>query len=556
MSNRKATRKSTLYRLTLPDRGETDLRTYVRDRYLKSDNHSVAAFARGAVDGLVVTGGVRKGRADWCDAVQTITGVDVDVASQAAAGLVITRTPTAVYALTYGVGHHMLESDYKDDGFGLEFATRSLDEDGVIRIRNLIMDGRGRVDESSVSRGDRIDGFGIDRYGAIVKRLSGTVSDIALTSVREGRKSQIRVECADSAIKLPLATQVDDFLSDLRAIEEVCAGQPHPDLLFIDRIRALPASSPKVEKARQVLDELLANPAGERLALGVPEQCLDSVNSAQCFRIKGPGRPRVEVADLELSDLLEYVRGKPAGTRLEALEHVRVTLFSDEDCQTPASSAVKGTHWLLADVPVGSARFFYSHGQWYEVGAIFVETLEDELRQLLGKAPTVSLPPWSKGTKVKNRDSHDEDWYNKQVAKQEGYTLFDKSNPVTKKFRGGGLEICDVLGPEGQLICIKKADSKTSPLNHLFAQASVAVEALRTDPEMRAAFQQQVADRAADEQAPDSGAFHVVLGILLKDGEDITVTSLFAFAQVSLLQHVRRLRAMNAEVEVITIRRQ
>ncbi|MCQ0025338.1 TIGR04141 family sporadically distributed protein [Streptomyces somaliensis DSM 40738] len=272
---------------------------------------------------------------------------------QDAAGLVSTRTPTAVYALTYGVGRHMLESEHEDDGFGLEFTTRSMDEDGVVRIRNLIMDGRGRVDESPVSRGGRIDGFGIDRYGAAVRRLSGTVSDIALTSVREGRKSRIRAECADSAIKLPLATQVDDFLSDLRAIEEVCARQPHPDLLFIDRIRALPASNPKVKEARRVLDGLLADPAGERLALGVPEQCLDSAGSAQCFRIKGPGHSRVEVADLELSDLLEYVRGKPTGARLEALEHVRVTLFSDEDCRTPASSAVKGTHWLLAEAARG-----------------------------------------------------------------------------------------------------------------------------------------------------------------------------------------------------------
>ncbi|WRZ96477.1 hypothetical protein OHB54_46890 (plasmid) [Streptomyces sp. NBC_01007] len=47
----------------------------------------------------------------------------------------------------------------------------------------------------------------------------------------------------------------------------------------------------------------------------------------------------------------------------------------------------------------------------------------------------------------------------------------------------------------------------------------------------------------------------MVFGILLKDGQDIRVDSLFAFAQVSLLQAVRRLRAMNAEVEVVAIRR-
>ncbi|WP_413788093.1 hypothetical protein [Streptomyces platensis] len=47
----------------------------------------------------------------------------------------------------------------------------------------------------------------------------------------------------------------------------------------------------------------------------------------------------------------------------------------------------------------------------------------------------------------------------------------------------------------------------------------------------------------------------VVFAILLKEGQDITVESLFAFAQVSLLQPVRCLRAINAEVEIVAIRR-
>lgn len=49
----------------------------------------------------------------------------------------------------------------------------------------------------------------------------------------------------------------------------------------------------------------------------------------------------------------------------------------------------------------------------------------------------------------------------------------------------------------------------------------------------------------------DFGTLRAVFGILFKDGQDIRVDSLFAFAQISMLQAVRRLRAMNAEVEVV-----
>ncbi|MGW7491549.1 DUF6119 family protein [Streptomyces sp. NPDC054786] len=53
----------------------------------------------------------------------------------------------------------------------------------------------------------------------------------------------------------------------------------------------------------------------------------------------------------------------------------------------------------------------------------------------------------------------------------------------------------------------------------------------------------------------DFGTVRVVFAILLKVGQDITVDSLSAFAQMSLLQSVRRLRAMNAAVEIVAIPR-
>ena len=58
--------------------------------------------------------------------------------------------------------------------------------------------------------------------------------------------------------------------------------------------------------------------------------------------------------------------------------------------------------------------------------------------------------------------------------------LLDKNTVRTRRLRGGGLEIADALGPSGQFVCVKKADS-TAPLNHLFAQGRVAIETLRYD---------------------------------------------------------------------------
>lgn len=295
-----------------------------------------------------------------------------------------------------------------------------------------------------------------------------------MTSLPSDTSKHIRVECSESTIKLPLATTPEEFLNDLRAIEELCSRpDPLPELRFVDRLRTLDNRSRKAVDAQTSLEAMLADPGHPRLTLGVPETCQEGFGSAQAFRIS-LGSRSVDVADLDLPVLVELVSDKAEGERLKALGQVRVVMFSDDDLKTPASAATTGKAWLIADVPVGTARYFYGHGKWYEVGAGFFETLEEELRQLLSKPPSVQLPPWPKGVpNAKRRDSHDEDWYNKQAAGQADYLLFDKKNIVTDKFNGGGLEVCDVLGPDNHLICVKKATSSdgTAPLNHLFAQA-------------------------------------------------------------------------------------
>ncbi|WP_306414800.1 DUF6119 family protein, partial [Streptomyces sp. KL115B] len=165
----------------------------------------------------------------------------------------------------------MLDPYFRDDEFGLEFATRCLNDDGVIKIRNQIMDGRGRVDEYSVSRGERIDDFGLDRFGAVVRRICGTVSGLSLTSLEIGRTRQIRVECSQATIKLPLATTVEQFLSDLRAIEDVCAKpDPLPQLRFVSRVHTLDNRSHKAVQAQKILETHLTDPDSPRLTIGVP----------------------------------------------------------------------------------------------------------------------------------------------------------------------------------------------------------------------------------------------------------------------------------------------
>ncbi|MDP4510653.1 DUF6119 family protein [Nonomuraea turcica] len=66
-----------------------------------------------------------------------------------ALALLLVRTEKAVYGLTYGMGHLMIDPVRIDPGFGIEFAVRCLNEDRITKIRRQVMDARGRTAASS-----------------------------------------------------------------------------------------------------------------------------------------------------------------------------------------------------------------------------------------------------------------------------------------------------------------------------------------------------------------------------------------------------------------------
>lgn len=173
--------------------------------------------------------------------------------------------------------------------------------------------------------------------------------------------------------------------------------------------------------------------------------------------------------------------------------------------------------------------------------------LRAEIEEILSRPTTIVLPPWTS-------DLADEDAYNRRAAVECGYVLLDKRLLKTRQHnRGRGIEACDLLGEDNELIHVKRAE-QSAPLSHLFMQGEVAVDALRNEHDAR----QRLVDlvHAYEPAHPIDVSFtprKVVFGIALDTGKALTADTLFTFAQVALYRAVRRLRADNVEVEVVPI---
>ncbi|HEV7627683.1 MAG TPA: DUF6119 family protein, partial [Streptomyces sp.] len=434
-----------------------------------------------------------------------------------------------------------------DLGFGLDFALRCLDGDSISLVRRHFMDTRGRTDENSTTRSGSLRDLGTEWIGSVLSKITGNAAELPLTYASHSR-GPTRVSCTDVSVTLPLAHSPRQFLQDLTVIEDICARpDPLPGLEALARVRSLHrrGRSTLVQELDTRLDGLLGGGDASALALSVPDECAAQTEQARGVRITCGSRV-VQVEEISLADILRLVRNRRDGRRLAALKSLRVELFADADCRERLAPPVSGSRWITAEVPGPRASHFFWQGRWYEVGAEYVEALREEVADLLARPSSVELPCWPVGMEEKD--------FNKEAAKQDGYECFDRQTVRTANFGGGGLEICDVLGPEGQLIMVKKADKGTSGLSHLFAQARAAVETLRFDADVREKFLARVAELRPGRPAEDVLATPtVVLAIRLKKGVPITADSLFPFAQVILLQTAVALRGMGARVEIVPV---
>jgi uncharacterized protein (TIGR04141 family) len=544
-----STRKTSLYRLRSTGQTvEEDLRAFVLARYLDRAGFTTHEVDEDGLRGLLVSGTIAPGPADWCEVLGVLSGHSVSEANQTALGLLVVRTDEATYGLTYGMGHLMIDPARIDPGFGIDFAIRCLSEECVTKVRRQLMDARGRTDENSATGGEHIRGFGIEQFGEIVSQISGKISGVPLTFTRDGKRTA-HVTGTDRSIKIHLGSTPASLLHDIRQVEEVCARpNPLPEFEFIVQVRPLDPKSERAQRLDVCLDAMLGEADQSRIGLAVPSECRDRYEFAESFKVSIAGNVRQET-ELDVDDLVAAVRDRTDGSRLQALREGRIEMFADTDGADRLSRKVPADHWLTAEVSDDVVHHFYWQGRWYEIGANYLTIIEQRIAELLAQPVSVTLPPWTKA------EGHDEGWYNKQIVGQDGYVLLDKDTVRTKRLRGGGLELGDVLGPDGQFVCVKKAD-KTAALNHLFAQGRVAIETLRYDREARAKFLTKLSHLAPGHPLdPALSSPTLVYAILLKDGIPLTAQSLFAFAKVSLLHAVTALQGMGVRVEIAPISR-
>lgn len=497
------------------------------------------------VDGIasrLVIGSFQTDEPKWASHVHGLTGHSVELSGrQPLAVLLIPMSPWT-YALTWGAGYHLLDDEYIEQGFGLSFGIRRMDPSRLGMIATSALDASGRSTLTSIPGGSDVAGFNLEPFGDLVNRFGGAADLSDLTYNREtGRRRRIHV---GNALSMPLPQEPRKLLRDLRGIGAIVdQSDEHSALRFMMQTRIVA----KHDRIRGRLDERLAVALGGDvevgpLALAWPPDAVQEAEAAESFLVQArrPIGAYVIGRDIELTDLIGPLGGLPLTERLTALRDSKVAACLDDEGQELSSSPISFRRWLAFETVIDNVRYCYRQGDWYKIGETFVERIREQVDELLSQRSTLTFPTWHR-----SGQRNDEHRFCELTAGQSGCLCLDQNfahTPFHPKF-----ELCDVLGPEDELVHVKWLTRATAA-SHLYVQAEVSATALRDEPEALEQLRQKA--RELDPQRKSVTPSTVVLAI---GGRTWDVDRLFTLSQLGLLRLYRSVRALQMDLRFADI---
>lgn len=517
--------------------------------YMLSDNTSLDGSAlrdgsgytqvpTATLDGMPVALFVRATPATavkWVSQLQSILAPGAslpNLRAQTSAAVLLVDYQGTKYAITFGNGFQALSPSKIVSGFGLRVAANSIAQQKVKSADTKMLSSAGRSQKTVLPEASELTALGIEPLEEWVRQLSGKVADAGFASSATGADS-LRLSIKNFALA--------GLKTKLKQIEALHKATTYKATFgFIDNFEQL---NPRIDGDRiatlntQVLTLLRSSDPSVYFAAPDPFDIPDVINYV-VVRSK-----KVLVSDLVQDEMFQAL-SKLKMNDDEALEKVHIRALDGEG--NPLSRTYSLHECLQVELPDGPDLYVLSSGRWFKVRKDYVEQVNAALADLDDLTTQLSLPAWAKQSDGKFEP---EGKYNERTATERGFVVLDKSN---LNFGGHArIEVCDLLTPEKQLICVKKA-TRSSTLSHLFAQGSVSA-GLMYHPSYKAKLIDGLQEAGAS--STDFGTLDdwTVIYAVGTEKAGPVLDGMFFFSRMNLVQHLRDIRSRGIRVAIAKI---
>lgn len=447
--------------------------------------------------------------------------------NQSSSFVLLLKSAGRRFAVTFGYGFQALDRSKIEPRFGLMVAANCMNE--LSGVETNLIDTLTQNKKLQMSKATKVSEFGLNHHVDWIRRLSGTPTSPNIAKKMSGSDSCcIGVDCDLES----LGAKCSDLL-ELYESEGYKEG-----FEFIDHLQPIGKKDPAIENLELQLVQRLTDRETDRLSIAFPEVPDDEL--LDHFRVWS-GHTSVDMPELELSAMYEFldendIEPDPADIHIIGID-------GNDNAVTKARTL---RDYLACEFDEGGNTYIFCHGDWFKADQDYVEQIRKEVAALDDISDDLDLLP------VEDQETEGE--YNARLADEKGYVLLDKAS-----FKIGNsydkIEICDMLSPETDLICIKKMNDSSS-LSHLFGQGSVSATLLREVEAYREKVNEVASDQWDDFEELDkdnlSSRARIVFGIATRKEEPLS-EGMFFFSMVNLLTHVRQIRLVGCDVALCKI---
>jgi uncharacterized protein (TIGR04141 family) len=489
-------------------------------------------------DGRLYLSPPNQGPPPWLEFVQTGLAMKLErLTNRTNAAVLLIRRHGRLFAFTFGHGRHLLRGSVFETDFGLRTALNGLRYDSLRSVDSFTLEDQAVHTRAQASRASGIEAFGLDIGRDILRAVTGSPRpDVPLQAL------------AGSEATLAIAARLE-----FQGLGSLC-----DDLMRLYRNRAYKEHFAWVDNLRRVRDPTVQNALDDTLVadLRKGERCeayIAPPEPVDWTRVDGFAYTRRRTpreVDLSIQHYLS-VTDLPA-LDVEQLKQDKVFVYSDGHTHpTEEWSLYK---CIVFEVSRNQRRYVLVNGAWFEVDRDFAS----QIRRIVAEFPIaqINLPPVKYMANARLEPEGD---YNQRVAHRQRTTALLDRTTARCRAAANGIEPCDLLTEDLDLVHVKHRKGGSSSLSHLFAQGRIAAEALVGDED----FRQDVRDllrglrRGWEDRVPlsrpSTSSYRVVFAVLGVNrehpGEDLPF-----FSQLNLARTGEALMNLGFRIGVYGVR--
>lgn len=474
---------------------------------------------------------------------------------KAPGALLVVRAPAVGshwYAIPFGTGRFLLAHHSVVPMYGLKTALNVLypqkktspkvldtDPSRIRSVSSKSLSGRGLQTVRQSPRRALLEDFDIDTKGDLLRAVVGNPVDEQIWG---------KTVAGSDALHVERLTQFSELHLLLRTVEDMSARSDYKARTpWVDNISPVQDLA-EVELLWDFLARHLQQSKTATLSLAPPD--ILPWEELRGFRV--PGLIEDDSADITLEEVLGAMSAEMK--KLDPQEFRRRLERMYLEALDSAGDLLR--RWNLLRCVTGELTRSTKEYALFDKGFYAIgRDLLQEVNGFVGSLREAKLPLPSCGEKKAEEE------YNTEAAKACNGVLLDRRT-ISLASRTSPVEVCDILGPQGQLIHIKKGRS-SADLSHLFAQGVVSGVMLSESRDFHDKARELLKVANGGKYPPESAlpiypssefSREVCFGVIKKWGQKTFVDGTPFFSRLNLMNQARELQRRGLNVSYQRLR--